>query len=629
MAADNHERIFRQAIDAGRNRDYTRAARLLTRIVTCTDRFPHALLYLGRSYHALGQHAKAVQILSLYLKTMPDSEPGHFFIGRVYLALGQLKRAIDNLRFVAERNPGFAPCQGLLGLAYLKLRRPNTAVRYFESALKNDPDNERLLTGYLNALLIKGIRLFHRRKNDEAEQIFRFILDRRPDSILAHIYLGKIYREVDRADLALRHYDEAARLSPGDPVFPMLKAFILMGSGKTVAALQELDKTKNLLGSLPIVKDPAILLRIITVTLFRNKRYREAIFHARQILKENYRDAEIHGLMAESYMHLGEYEKSRNHFMRSIETNRLSLEYHHGLALALWELKDYKALQSEIAKIRHIEPSDKMARYLEALCKTEIEDPTPDTIKPLQDLIRELGPDVHLMYALARAYLSNDRPDLSEGWLLRTLKLDEGHRQSYLDLIKVYRALGRREKTKSTFAQYFTIFPDDGSRKSDYIRILIEMEDYSAASLELTALLSRDPHNRMLKKNLAYCHVKLEDFGEATLLYRDLLKDQPNSVPLLRSLIACLDRTGNQQLAINILQKAIEHFGDTPAVLLPLGVLYSRSKKFEKAKEIFRKVLAIRPDDWRAYQNLAVLYKRTGQDVFAAKFLKTAQKYRS
>ena len=132
MAADNYDRLFRQAVEAGRNRDYVRAAALLTRIVTSTDRYPHALLYLGRSYHALRQHAKAVQILSFYLKTMPESEPGHFFIGRAYLALGQFKKAI-------ELRPHWAEAHNALGFMYTQQGKDDLASKSLERALEIKP----------------------------------------------------------------------------------------------------------------------------------------------------------------------------------------------------------------------------------------------------------------------------------------------------------------------------------------------------------------------------------------------------------------------------------------------------------------------------------------------------------
>jgi len=83
----NYEQLFEEAVEAGRNRDYAKSVEILLRIVGSTDRFPQALLYLGRSYHALGEHARAVQSLNFYVQQRPSSSAGHFFLGRAYIAL--------------------------------------------------------------------------------------------------------------------------------------------------------------------------------------------------------------------------------------------------------------------------------------------------------------------------------------------------------------------------------------------------------------------------------------------------------------------------------------------------------------------------------------------------------------
>ena len=628
--AESHDReLFQEALRAGERRNYSKAARLLTHLVSHTDRYPQAVLYLGRSYHALGEHDRAVLAFEFFLKMYPESEAGHFFLGRTYLALGYLHRAAARLRFVTEHNPDFLPALSFLGLAYLKMRKPDHAVECFERALEIDPENPRLYTGYLNALLIKGIRLFHRGVYAEAEEIFRFIEQKRGDSVLTHLYLGRIYRLSGRNDLSFRHYDEASRLSPQDPVFPLLKAFALLRAGDADAAFRELETVRQLDGSLPLSSDPDTLLRLVTITLFRSRRYREAVSYARQLLKKNYRDPDMHAIVAESYLNLEEYEKAKNHFARSLDSDRSRLDYHHGLALALWHLKDFETLRREIRRIRAIDPADTTARYFEGLCMTELESDPQVSLPILQELVRDLGPDPHLMYALGREYLRSGMPELSEGWLIRTLKLDEAHRNAYLSLLEAYRQLGETAKAKDTLERYLEHYPQDLERKRHLVQLLIDNENFGEAARKITDALSRDPRNKLLKQKLAYCHVKDGKFGEAAVVYRNLLRDDPYSVDLLRSLVSCLDKSGHPERAIQLLKKAAGAMKDDPAILLPLGVLYSRNSDYERAKEIFRRVLSLFPNDWRAYQNLGVLYRRTGQADFADKFFETARRHRS
>ena len=85
MVTEKIQSVFNSALDAGCNRNYPKAILCLEEILTNTDQLPIALLYLGRSYHAIGELDRAVQALQFYLKIEPESAEGHFFLGRSYI----------------------------------------------------------------------------------------------------------------------------------------------------------------------------------------------------------------------------------------------------------------------------------------------------------------------------------------------------------------------------------------------------------------------------------------------------------------------------------------------------------------------------------------------------------------
>ena len=333
MKTMEYKELYNKAINAGIKRNYKSAVNLFTEIVTHTDDFPHALLYLGRSYHALGNYKKAIPIYEFYIKSQKDKEAGHFFLGRAYLAVGQYKRAIINLKYVLRTNPDFLQALSLLGLIFLKLRKPEMSVFYFQKAIKLDPENNRLFNGYLNALMIKAIKLFHKNELFESESIFKFILEKKGDSILLHLYLARIYKEIDQDKLSLYHYNIASQISPNDSVIPVLKAIQYLKLGDSEAAFKELRNSASLSNEQsPINADPELLIKYAAFSLFKQKRYKEAIFIAKRILKVNYKDHEMHGIVAEAYLTLEEYEKAKNHFIRCIEIENDKIQYYQGLA---------------------------------------------------------------------------------------------------------------------------------------------------------------------------------------------------------------------------------------------------------------------------------------------------------
>ena len=249
MSEKHIQDLFDSALEAGRSRDYRMAIELLQEILVLSDQFPAALLYLGRAYHADGDFNRAIQALQFYLKLEPDSAEGHFFLGRAYFTLGLFGHAFQHLKNSTELDGSFVPALGLLGLTLLKRGHPQTAIAVFERALNLEPESKQIFTGYLNALLTNGIRLYRRGKYEEARDTLLFIRKHRPDSLVAHLYLASIYRELGDRELSLLHFQEAGHLAPEDPVLHLQKAILYLQQGKNPAAFEEMTEAMNRLGS--------------------------------------------------------------------------------------------------------------------------------------------------------------------------------------------------------------------------------------------------------------------------------------------------------------------------------------------------------------------------------------------
>ncbi len=626
MKTDSPNSLFKAAIKAGRDRDYSKAINLLQDLLCRTDQIPGALLYLGRSYHALGDFNRAVQALQYFLKVKTDSPEGHFFIGRSFLSLGLTKQALRHLKKSTDLNSDFSPGLSLLGLTLLKSGRPRMAIHYFEKALKIDPQHPRIFNGYLNALLTYAIRLFHREKYSESAEMFKFILEHRKNSLISHLYLASIYRETGDHYQSLHYFKQASLLSPDDPVLFLQKAVSYLLQGENDSALDEMHQAMKMLGRSSLkLSDPESLLRLMTLILFQNKRYREAINCGHRVLKKSYHDIEIRSIMAECFRNLGDLVKAKNHYLRALDQDKHRLTLNYGLAAVLWQNEEFNELLQILNRIRKIKPDDEFSPYYLALALPHLEESFEKTIPILQEQIRKLGPDPHLMSTLGGEYRKADLPHLAEGWFLRTLKQNESHKESLYSLIKIYKELNKQEEIKKAYKKYLEYYPEDHSLRREFIRFLFEGENFKQASLEIVKLLPHEPNNLTLKKMLAVSYRKLKKYPEAIILFRELLRENPKSEEFLRALIYCLSETNRKQAAINLLEKAQRVFIDSVSILLPLGVLYVKENNLEKAAETFRKVISIAPGEWKAHRNLAIIYEKTGKHIFAEKFFKRAE----
>jgi tetratricopeptide (TPR) repeat protein len=621
--------VFQQAIEAGRRRDYAKAVELLTRLVGTSDGYPQALLYLGRSYHALGELEKAVRALDSYVRLKPDSAAGHFFLGRSLIALEMYPAAIRSLREAVERNPGFSQAYGLLGFACLKARRPERSLAFFRKALELDPASKSLLAGLLNATLVAAIKLFYHGRLIEAAGLFDEILRLRGPAMAPHLYLATIYRELGEGEKALFHIDAACRISPEDPLLHLQKSLVLLDLGRKTAAGEEIRAgTAFLKTETAVGQNPDEILRIIAVRRFSEGRYKEAIFSATKLLKGAYDDPQLHALVAEAYRNLGDYVKARNHYLRAIESDRESLEIRYALLAVLWELGEHGELLSHARRILKNHPADPVALYFNSLALARTGAPAEEAITALQQQIRVKGPDPLLMSALAGTYLKAGLPELAEGWFIRTLKVSADDGGALLALASIYDSLRNREKLKGVYARYLDLNPEDRKTRRALVRILLELEDFADAAVHIARLLPSEPKNGRLKSMLALCFRRSGKYSDALIILKDLLREKPDSEELVKAVVYCLDKLGARNIGIQVIEGFLKVHGEKLSLLLMLGVLHFQEKAMEKSAETFRRAISLSPRDWRAYRNLGMVYRKMGNGEFATTFLSRAEEYR-
>lgn len=618
--------MLSQALEAGQKRDYRRAADLLARIVGSTDEFPQAQLYLGRAYHALGEFANAARVLGEYVRSRPGSLSGQFFLGRAYLGMEEYGLAVRHLKRAVEQDPRFSPAYGLLGLACLKARRPDKAIWWFARALEVDPRNTRLQVGYLNTALVLAIRLYFRGELVDAARLFNEVLEQRRASILPHLYLASIYREMGKGSLALYHMDAASKISPQDPYLHLQKAVVLLAQGDKAAAAREIRAGTTILkSSTAPAGSPPEVLRFITVNLFREGRYREAIFYGGRLLRAAYDDPQMHALMAEAYRSLGDRSKARNHYLRAIEGDKKSLELRHGLLAVLWEMGNYEELMREAARILQRDRADGPGHYFHSLALSRTGAAIEQVLAELQEQIRVRGPEPVLMTEMAAAYVRAGLPELAEGWYTRAMKLSPPTAEMLLALGQVYEAQGKTANVSDVYARYLDLRPDDRAVRRRLVRLLLAQEDFETAAGQIALLLPVEPRNERLKSALAVCYRRTGKYAEALILLRELLRDCPSSVDHMKAAVYCLDRMGARAAAQKALAGFMAEHGESLSLLLMSGVLQYQEGAFEKSAETFRHAVSVSPTDWRANRNLGMVYRKLGNDLFAEKFLRKAR----
>ncbi len=150
----------------------------------------------GLIYNRRGEQKDSIREFRKALKTDPQNAFIHMKLAVCYMGEEDYPSAIGELQSAAKLRPEMAEPHALLSLVYYLLEEPDKAIQEYESALtaaaETKPGDARI-SGSLGRLYL------YRGKLEQAEQVFRRIINLSPASWEAHFYLGDIrYRLGDK-----------------------------------------------------------------------------------------------------------------------------------------------------------------------------------------------------------------------------------------------------------------------------------------------------------------------------------------------------------------------------------------------------------------------------------------------
>ncbi|MAG13237.1 MAG: hypothetical protein CMN78_01435 [Spirochaetales bacterium] len=628
MATDEYQNLFDQALAAGYKRNYLQASNLLLRIVSETESIPQAYLYLGRSYQALGNLDLAIQFLRYFVDRKPTSGAGHFFLGRGYLAKGLPLQAAHELEKASEIDPNNGHVLALQGIAQLRSHRSDLAVTCLAQAVEIDPNNSELYVGYLNTLLVEAIRTFRDRDFDLSHQMFSFLLEAGHKSSLPFLYLANIERKRGNYHEALKWYNKASLSYKNDPLIHLQRADVLHRIGRQKDATEILQTFGFAADDESIDWNSDDLNRFIAIESFQKGHLKKARHHAKRVIKQSGPDYEMHVLMGEASRMLERYQSAENHFERAHAIKKERIEPLYGLAMIHWNLGRWEQMLSELARIEHLDAGNTIAAYYVALCRCKLKHSPSETIPAIQEALRKNSPDQFLMCALGDEYLKDARADLAEKWYKKTLELVNDFQPAFQGLIQTYKELEDAYEQRESLYKYIKMYPEDADSRKHYISLLVNEKKYEDAVEQIQIALSFESDVSELTRLLAFCYRRTNRYREAAVAYRQLLKEEPESEQYLRALCFSLEMSGNRKTSVELLEKAFRFLTPSNDLRLIFGVLLYRENRLEEALSEFRLVTAENDQDWRAYKNIAIIYRERGLHDLAERFFSQAENRR-
>lgn len=618
---ENYKKLLNLAIDAGRRRDYRSSIKYLNKIITKTDTIPEAFLYMGRCCHCLKDYYTAIYYFLFFLSFRKNSAAGNFFTGRAYICCGLPQNALPYLEKAASLAPQNPMILSFLGSVYLKTKKTDKAVTTLEKAVSIAPENRQIYTGYLNALLTKGFNEFNRENFEDTRQIFEFLLKIHGRSLPLHVYLGFIYREKGDYENALKHYDAAISEKPNDTTLLIQHLSVLKALGKNDEYIEELARLCMLRPEYENISFTSEEKnRVLAVEMFRKKDYMKALFFAVKTLRADPDDMEMHLLIGDAYMQLGDLKKAENHFKRVSGRNKTSKEARYGLVMVYWLTGDFKKALTQANSLIKLEGKKGIGTYYKALALSKLNFPVEKTIPAIHEAIKIFPPDQHLFISLGEEYLKAKRADLSEGWYKRAMKLSPKNRKIYTGLLKTYHALEENENITDTFVNYLSLFPNDMRIRGYFIHHLYKNGMYDEAAKEIIKEISSKRNDLKLLRLLGFCMRKKGDFDKSLIIFRQLLKLNPHDISALKNYAVAVEKAESPEKAGLFLEKAVSRFEEKAEILFLAGVIYKRNGFTDMAADCFKNVISIDKKYTKAYENLIKIYEKLNSAELAEKY---------
>ncbi len=634
MAESKAEQLLRQALEAGIARDYRGACSILGRIIAGgdgvgeegsegADARREAFLYLGRSHQSLGELGRAIDAFRAYLRAGGDEAKGRFFLGRAYLAGGLFSEATRALRKSVEVDPSKASTWALLGAAELKLRKSGAAVAHLEKAVGLAPHDRRIYRGYLNALLVRGIRDFLRGDSELAAQTFGFIADNGLDSTALRLWRARSLRELGRHAEALVECEAAASQSPDDPSISWLRAGILLDLGRKKEAL-DLAKSLGLPG-LEGRQGPGDRLSLDMLRAgdaFKKGDWKMAASAALSAIHEAgtlppSALAGLHAMAAESLRMTGNAARASEEARKAVEADPRSPELGLNLAFALFDLDRHEEALAEITRDRGLGADGGECDFLEALCSSKLGRRNDWALDVLQQRLHRdsragIAPDKRHLLALGECLYRAERPDLALPWFEKVLSIDPGNELALLYRISVGESLADPNLLRQASDDYLERFPDNMAIRKDFAENLVGSGDWARVADLLEEGLPWAGASTGYRRILARAYRETSRWREGAVLYRDLLLAEPGEGELLMALCLCLHHEGRSAFAWTLLDRAPEAALKRAGPWVVKGMLSEKLGKAESAFDAYRRAVEIEPGIERPWRELARIYEDKG-----------------
>ncbi|MTI09314.1 sulfotransferase family protein [Rhodospirillaceae bacterium RKSG073] len=162
---------------------------------------------LGAVYFRMGEHEKALELLTLAHSRAPKEYSHINNLGQLYFAMGDTDKSAELLDIAFTMNPADIEIADILSTIYVKKENYNRAQKILMIAASKNPDDieiQSILASFYESRTLL----------EPATTLNKKVLEKDPDHFRAHFSLYNIYSQEGDIEKAKEHLKEMVRIDP-------------------------------------------------------------------------------------------------------------------------------------------------------------------------------------------------------------------------------------------------------------------------------------------------------------------------------------------------------------------------------------------------------------------------------
>ena len=620
---------------------YGEAAIQFQNAIQVDSHFARAHYKLGLAAMKLGQAEVAYTELSTTLQIEPQNYPAHLDMARLLVSAGpsHSAEAKEHLDLLAQKEPNNPDVYLVLATYYnTATKDTGAALNAIHKALQLDPNRYEfyLSLGILDVqgqewadaetnfkkavelapksaepLITLGNFYQSRGRFPEAEQTFRRAVQSVPNDPGPRLSLAGLFLAENKLGQAEDYLRQSVKDFPGNTIgYSMLGNFYIQ-TNQMDKALAEYASLYQQHGKEPMVKRNYIQLLILKDRLDEARKLND------EILKAQPNDSDAQIFKAQIQLHGGKGNDAANTLQGVLKNDPENAVAHYQLGLALDQMGNSSRAESEWRDAVRLRPD--IVEAHRALAGSAIHRNDASMLAQEADQIMSLQPAAPDGYLL-RGVAEIDRRQFlaAEQYLKQSLEKEPHNPSAYVQLGNLRMLQNQTAEAQKAYQQALDQDPNSADALGGLLNGYLVQKQPDKALAAIKAQIAKYPNNTAFHTMLGDLLKQAKDSGGAEAEYKRAAELNKNNVVALVKLGMAQGERGALDTSLQTYLDAAQNNPKEPTFYLLAGSIYEKKDDWDRAKQMYQKVLGLEPDNPLASNNMAYVMLQQGGNVDVA-----------